>query len=155
MPNPMGQLHIYYLCLQSIRGMSPIYIRKRNVHLTKNYMKIRILFLALIVMGSCVPKKEFEKIRSQREDCLEMNASLSQSNRQLQVENRELDSRVDVLKDKNQQLASDSMRRAKNLLSYKRKNERLQDKYESLQATQEKLLKGTSQETKELLSEIQ
>jgi len=118
-------------------------------------MHIRILFLALIILGSCVPKKEFEKIRSQREDCLEVNDSLRQNNRQLRVQNRELDSRVDVLEDKNQQLASDSMRRAKKLLSYKREKERLQDKYESLKATQEKLLKGTTQETKELLREIQ
>jgi chemotaxis protein MotB len=118
-------------------------------------MNIRILFLALIVLGSCVPKKEFEKIRAQREDCLEVNDSLQQNNRQLRVENRELDSRIEVLKNKNEQLASDSMRRAKKLLSFKQENERLQDKYQSLKATQEKLLKGTTQETKELLREIQ
>lgn len=118
-------------------------------------MKIRFFIIALVVITSCVPQKEFEKIRQQREACLEQNDSLRQQNRKIKVENKELASRNQVLEDKAQRLVKDSMERARRLLSYRQEKERLQDKYESLKETQEKLLKGTTQETRELLKEIQ
>ncbi len=118
-------------------------------------MKIHVLFLALILLGSCVPQKEFEKIRQQKQTCLEKQDSLEHANRKLKVANKELSSKNEVLRDKNERLMRDSLSRAKRLISYQQKNERLQDKYESLKATQEKLLKGTTQETKKLLREIQ
>jgi chemotaxis protein MotB len=118
-------------------------------------MTMRIFILALILLGSCVPKKEFEKLQHQRQQCLAVRDSLRENNRHLRVRNKELNSRIDVLEDKNKRLASDSMARARRMLSYKKENERLEDKYASLKATQEKLLKGTNQETRELLREIQ
>ena len=117
-------------------------------------MKIR-LFIILIILGSCVPQKEFEKMRRQKADCIEAQDSLRHANRKLKVDNKELQSRIDVLEDKTDQLTQDSLRRSQKMLSYRKENERLQDKYESLKATQEKLLQGTTQETRELLREIQ
>jgi len=118
-------------------------------------MKIRYLLIVFILITSCVPQKEFEKIRNQKEACLEKQDSLKNNNRRLRVENKELESRNQVLADKAESLVNDSMSRARRLISFRKEKERLQEKYESLKATQEKLLKGTTQETKELLREIQ
>lgn len=118
-------------------------------------MKIQYLFIILILITSCVPQKEFKKMRDQKEACLQKQDSLKQSNRRLKVKNKELQSRNRVLSDKADRLVKDSMSRASRLISYRKEKERLQDKYESLKATQEKLLKGTTQETRELLREIQ
>ena len=118
-------------------------------------MKIRYLFILLILISSCVPQKEFEKMREQKEACLEQQDSLKQNNRKLKVENKELEARNQVLQDQADRLVEDSLGRARRLISYRKEKERLEDKYESLKATQEKLLKGTTQETRELLREIQ
>lgn len=118
-------------------------------------MKIRLLVISLFIFASCVPQKEFKKMRQQKEQCLEVNDSLKERNRKLEINNKELKSRIDVLEDRTERLASDSLKRAEKFVSYQQENERLRNKYEDLKNTQEKLLKGTNEETKKLLKEVQ
>lgn len=120
-------------------------------------MKYRfsILLLFIILVSSCVPKREYEKIQQQKKDCFSEREELKESNRTLKIDNKELKAKADVLKEMNERLKQDSVERAKRIVFFQQKNQQLKDKYDDLQATQEKLLKGTSQETRELLAEIQ
>ena len=119
-------------------------------------MKFKISILAILIsISSCVPKKEFEKVKNKKASCVEEKEALKEENRNIEIKNRELRSQVDILRKKNERLEQDSLARAKRITFYQKKNQELQDKYEDLKSTQEKLLKGTSQETKELLTEIQ
>lgn len=118
-------------------------------------MKYKIVLLGLLILGSCVPKKEFQKIQQQKEECNSQLETMKGKNRNMEVENKELKSKVQVLENRIERLEKDSLQRAKRIVFYKQKNEQLEEKYKSLKSTQEKLLHGTTQETKELLKEIQ
>mgnify|MGYP006276605089 CR=1 FL=1 len=118
-------------------------------------MKVKISLLALLIITSCVPQKEFEKVQQKKQKCAAEREELKEANRNLEIDNKELRSKVDILKKKNERLKEDSLQRAKRITFYQKKNQELKDKYEDLKATQEKLVKGTSKETKELLAEIQ
>jgi len=118
-------------------------------------MKFKISLLLIILISSCVPQKEFKKVQKKKEECVSAKEELKEENRNIKIENKELSSKLDVLKEKNNRLKQDSLQRAKRITFYQRKKQNLQDKYDDLKETQEKLLKGTSRETKELLSEVQ
>ncbi|MFP3860097.1 MAG: OmpA family protein [Bacteroidales bacterium] len=109
----------------------------------------------LLILGACVPKQEFQKVAKQKEECEEQLESLKSKTRSQEVENKEQKSRIEVLENKIEKLEQDSISRAKRIRSYKKENEKLRTKYEDLKETQEKLLKGTTKETRELLGEIQ
>ena len=118
-------------------------------------MKFKISLLLIILISSCVPQKEFKKVQQKKEECISAKEELKEENRNIKIENKELSSKLDVLKEKNNRLKQDSLQRAKRITFYQREKQELQDKYEDLKETQEKLLKGTSRETRELLSEVQ
>jgi len=118
-------------------------------------MKIRIFIAVMLFLASCVPQKEFNKIQRQKEQYQTLNDSLKERNRKLEIANNELTARAKVLEKRTERLIRDSIKRAERLVYYKQENERLRDKYEDLKATQEKILKGSNQETKKLLKEIQ
>lgn len=86
---------------------------------------------------------------------MNVKENLEQENRRIKVENKELKSKLGVLEDKVARLEEDSVRRAKRITFYKSQNETLEKKYRSLKSTQNQLLEGTDQETRELLREIQ
>jgi chemotaxis protein MotB len=118
-------------------------------------MKYKILIFALLIISSCVPKKEFQKVQQKKEECTENLEAMKEENRSMKVENKELNSKLEVLEEKVERLEQDSLDRAKRIVFLKQENERLEEKYNTLQSTQDKLLKGTTQETKKLLREIQ
>jgi len=118
-------------------------------------MKFKISLLLIILISSCVPQKEFKKVQKKKEKCISAKEELKEENRTIEIENKELRSKLGVLKKKNNRLQEDSLQRARRITFYQRKNQELKDKYDDLKETQEKLLKGTSRETKELLSEVQ
>ena len=118
-------------------------------------MKIKIFIVLCLFLASCVPQKEFKKVQRQKEEYQALNDSLKERNRKLEIANNELTARVEVLEKRTERLARDSIKRAERLVNYKQENERLRNKYEDLQATQEKILQGSNQETKKLLKEIQ
>ncbi len=118
-------------------------------------MKIKIFVVLLLFFASCVPQKEFKKVQRQKEKFQALNDSLKERNRKLEIANNELRARVNVLENRTERLARDSIKRAERLVYYKQENERLRDKYDDLKENQEKILKGTNEETKKLLREIQ
>ncbi|MFP4619916.1 MAG: OmpA family protein [Bacteroidales bacterium] len=118
-------------------------------------MKTKLFIIILLFLASCVPQKEFNKVRRQKEKYEEINDSLKERNRELEINNKELQSRVEVLEKRTERLVQDSIKRAERLISFKQENERLQEKHETLKENQEKVLEGTNQETKKLLKEIQ
>ena len=118
-------------------------------------MKYKFFLAVFILLSACVPKKEFQKVQQKKDECLNVKENLEQENRTIKVENKELKSKLGVLEDKIARLEKDSVRRAKRITFYKSKNETLENKYRSLKSTQNQLLEGTDQETRELLREIQ
>ena len=118
-------------------------------------MKFKIFLLSLLILSACVPKKEFQKVQQKKEECASELETMKEQNRTMEVENKELRSQVEVLEDRVEQLAQDSLDRATRIVFFQEKNEQLKEKYNSLKSTQDKLLEGTTKETKELLREIQ
>lgn len=118
-------------------------------------MKIKILLFSLLILGSCVPKKEFQKVQEKKQACETELETVKEENRTMEVQNKELKSKIEVLEDRVDRLAQDSLERAKRIVFYQRENEKLEEKYETLKETQDKLLEGTTTETRELLKEIQ
>jgi chemotaxis protein MotB len=118
-------------------------------------MKFKIFLLGILIVSSCVPKKEFQTLQQKKNECTEELETVKSQKREMEVENKEMKSRLNVLEDRLDRLQEDSVDRAKRIVFYKRENEKLEDKYQSLKETQEKLLKGTTTETRELLREIQ
>ncbi|MBS3775165.1 MAG: OmpA family protein [Bacteroidales bacterium] len=118
-------------------------------------MNIKIFFILILFLASCVPQKEFRKVQREKEQLQALNDSLKERNRKLEISNRELGTRVKVLENRIERLVRDSMKRAERLVNYRQENERLRDQYDDLKENQEKILKGTNEETKKLLSEIQ
>lgn len=117
--------------------------------------KLKYSFVMLLILGACVPKQEFQKVSKQKEDCEEQLEGLKSKTRNQEIENKEQKSRIQVLENKIEKFEQDSINRAKRIRSYKNENEKLRAKYKDLKETQEKLLKGTTKETRELLREIQ
>ena len=118
-------------------------------------MNIKIFFILILFLASCVPQKEFKKVQREKEQLQTLNDSLKERNRKLEISNRELGARVKVLENRMERLVRDSIKRAERLVNYRQENERLRDKYDDLKTTQEKIMKGTNQETRKLLREIQ
>ncbi|MGM0530594.1 MAG: OmpA family protein [Bacteroidota bacterium] len=118
-------------------------------------MKIKIFFILILFLASCVPQKEFKKVQREKEQLQTLNDSLKERNRKLEISNNELSARIEVLEKRTERLVRDSIKRAERFVNYKQENERLRDEYDDLKATQEKILKGSNQETKKLLAEIQ
>ncbi len=118
-------------------------------------MKLKIFLLGIIIITSCVPKKEFQTLQKKKNDCTEELEKVKSQKREMEVENKEMKSRLNVLEERLDRFQEDSVDRAKRVTFYKKENEKLENKYQSLKETQEKLLKGTTTETRELLREIQ
>lgn len=121
-------------------------------------MKIKIFFSILLLsvfVFSCVPLKEFEATQENLEKSKDENLILSSENEDLNTQNTELKSKVEILDAEVKQLVIDSTNRAANIIKTNYNLKKLQKQYDDLQLTQDALLKGSASETRKLLQEIQ
>lgn len=112
-----------------------------------------LLLLALLV--SCVPTKQFDDLQLKSNQCEEELELTKNENKNLNVDNTELKSQLDIVSKRLKSMSADSMERETKLHSLDIKYDKLNRQYTDLQTTQEQLLTGNISETKKLLQELQ
>jgi len=117
----------------------------------KSYL---IFFLFLISVG-CVPTKQFEDLQDKNDECQDEREILKSENKNLGVENTELNAKVDIMTKRLKNWKEDSLERENKLHSFDIKYDKLNRQYNDLQASQDQLLSGNITETKKLLQELQ
>lgn len=119
---------------------------------------LKTLSLAVLVgcsLFACVPAKQYNLLKDNNAKCEDERARLKRDNDSLNVKARELASANMVLQREKAALISDSTKRQIDFANLKDNNQKLQDRYDDLNAAHEALLKGTQSESKRLLAEIQ
>lgn len=122
------------------------------------HLKIKSFFAFLLLLGltiSCVPTKQFDEMELKANQCEEELELTKSENKNLNVQNTELNSQLDIIKDRLNTMSTDSMKRETKLHSLDIKYDKLNRQYSDLQTTQEQLLTGNISETRKLLEELQ
>lgn len=114
-----------------------------------------VLTLAVIIVASCVPAKEFEDMSQQYNKTTQTNKALASENADLNTKVAEQDDDISALKRLVQHLEDDTVRLAQ-------RNHRLQHNYNTTKKVNDDLLEqlqsalsGNSAETQELLKQLQ
>ncbi|MCG8410334.1 MAG: OmpA family protein [Bacteroidales bacterium] len=116
---------------------------------------IIVFGLILSVLGACVPTKQFDDLQLKNDQCQEELEITKHENKNLNVANTELKSKLDITKTRLEEMQADSLERGKTYHLLDMKYDKLNRQYNNLQLSQEQLLSGNIQETKELLEELQ
>jgi chemotaxis protein MotB len=111
--------------------------------------------LMLMVLGSCVPTKQFDDIQLKSNQCEDELELTKNENKKLNVSTTELKSQLDILNERIKGMHSDSLERENKLHSLDIKYDKLNRQYTDIQTAQEQLLTGNISETKKLLQELQ
>ncbi|MBI9055882.1 MAG: OmpA family protein [Bacteroidales bacterium] len=111
--------------------------------------------LILILVGSCVPTKQFDDLQLKSNQCEEELDITKNENKNLNVANTELKSQLDIMTENIKNMHADSLARENKLHSLDIKYDKLNRQYNDMQTTQDQLLTGNISETKKLLQEIQ
>lgn len=114
-----------------------------------------IILLLLISIVSCVPTKQFEDLQLKSNKCEEELELTKEENKNLEVLNTELNSKVDIMSKKLENMSEDSLERENKMKSLDIKYDKLNRQYSDLQQAQDQLLSGNITETKKLLQELQ
>ncbi len=119
-------------------------------------IKPLILFLCVLTaFTACVPTQQFEQLQQKSNKCEEELELTKEDNKNLEVANTELKSKVDIMNNKLKNVSDDNLERENKLHSLDIKYNKLNRQYMNLQQTQEQLLSGNISETKKLLIELQ
>lgn len=122
------------------------------------FPKIKMNILFIIVFASftaCVPTKQFEELELQHNKCRDELELTKVEKQRLEVENTELNSKVDLMSERLQTLSEDSLKRESKFRAIDIKYDKLNRQYNELQEAQDQLLSGNISETRKLLEEIQ
>lgn len=111
--------------------------------------------LMLMVLGSCVPTKQFDDLQLKSNQCEDELELTKNENKKLNVSATELKSQLDILNERLKDMHSDSLERENKLHSLDIKYDKLNRQYTDIQTAQEQLLTGNISETKKLLQELQ
>lgn len=111
--------------------------------------------LMLMVLGSCVPTKQFDDLQLKSNQCEDELELTKNENKKLNVSATELKSQLDILNERLKGMHSDSLERENKLHSLDIKYDKLNRQYTDIQTAQEQLLTGNISETKKLLQELQ
>ncbi|MDD2278256.1 MAG: OmpA family protein [Bacteroidales bacterium] len=122
-----------------------------------NCIKLKIIWIFLIgiIVQSCVPAKEFQALQDKNIKCEEERERYFNENETLEKSNKELDSKLRVLKGEVAQLIADSTSRAIELSRLKDENAKLSKRYAELQNIQETSMAGTQKESRRVLAQLQ
>lgn len=115
------------------------------------YLIVFVIFL----LNACVPITKFKDVKKQSQALEEERAKLKSELEKLQVDNNELNSKLNSCETDRKKLLSDSLRRYEALRQYDKDLRKLQGQYDELQTAQENLVKGSARENSKLLSQLQ
>ena len=118
-------------------------------------IKSSLFFLVFLIVVGCVPTKQFEYLQQKNDTCQDDLEITKEENKNLIVENTELNSRIDIMGNRLKDLREDSLERETKLHSIDIKYDKLNRQYGDLQQAQDQLLSGNITETKKLLQELQ
>ena len=118
-------------------------------------IKSFLIFLAFLISVGCVPTKQFEDLQDKNDECQDEREILKNENKNLGVENTELNAKVDLLGKRLKDWKEDSLERENKLHSFDIKYDKLNRQYNDLQKAQDQLLSGNITETKKILQELQ
>ncbi len=118
-------------------------------------IKSFLIFLVFLISIGCVPTKQFEDLQDKNDECQDEREILKSENKNLGVENTELNANVDILNKRLKDWKEDSLERENKLHSLDIKYNKLSKQYSNLQEAQDQLLSGNITETKKLLQELQ
>ena len=113
------------------------------------------IFIALLLVSACVPTKQFEELQLKTSKCEEELELTKENNKNLEVANTELNSKLNIIQDRMKNMSEDSLEKENKLKSIDLKYDKLNRQYSDLQKAQDQLLSGNISETKKLLQEIQ
>jgi chemotaxis protein MotB len=114
-----------------------------------------LLIIIAVFFTHCVPTKQFDELQLKSNKCEEELELIKSENKNLNIENTELKSKVDVLSKRMESMQTDSLERETKYRSVSMKYDKLNRQYNDLQQAQEQLLSGNVNETKRLLQELQ
>lgn len=114
-----------------------------------------LLIIIAVLFTHCVPTKQFDELQLKSNKCEEELELIKSENKNLNIENTELKSKVDVLSKRMESMQTDSLERETKYRSVSMKYDKLNRQYNDLQQAQEQLLSGNVNETKRLLQELQ
>ena len=114
-----------------------------------------LLIIIAVLFTHCVPTKQFDELQLKSNKCEEELELIKSENKNLNIENTELKSKVDVLSKRMEDMQTDSLERETKYRSVSMKYDKLNRQYNDLQQAQEQLLSGNVNETKRLLQELQ
>ncbi|MCK5169258.1 MAG: hypothetical protein KAQ75_05195, partial [Bacteroidales bacterium] len=114
-------------------------------------IKSYLFFIFFLIVVGCVPTKQFEDLQQKNDTCQDDLEITKGENKNLIVENTELNSRVDIMGNRLKDLREDSLEREAKLHSIDIKYDKLNRQYGDLQQAQDQLLSGNITETKKLL----
>jgi chemotaxis protein MotB len=118
-------------------------------------IKSYLIFFVFLVSVGCVPTKQFEDLQDKNDECQDDREILKSENKNLGVENTELNATVDIMEKRLKDWKEDSLERENKLHSLDIKYDKLNRQYDNLQEAQDQLLSGNITETKKLLQELQ
>jgi chemotaxis protein MotB len=118
-------------------------------------IKSYLVFLVFLISVGCVPTKQFEDLQDKNDECQDEREILKSENKNLGVENTELNSKINILEKRLKDWKEDSLERENKLHSLDIKYDKLNRQYTDLQEAQDQLLSGNISETKKLLQELQ
>lgn len=117
--------------------------------------KIAIVICVLVAFSSCVPITKFRDTKKQAQTLEEEKARLKADLEKLQVDNKELASKLSVCESDRKKLLDDSLARYEKIRQLRKEYNKLERQYFDLQTTQENLVKGSTKENNKLLSQLQ
>jgi chemotaxis protein MotB len=118
-------------------------------------IKSYLIFFVFLISVGCVPTKQFEDLQDKNDECQDEREILKSENKNLGVENTELNAKVDLMGKRLKDWKEDSLERETKLHSLDIKYDKLNRQYSDLQEAQDQLLNGNITETKKLLQELQ
>jgi chemotaxis protein MotB len=118
-------------------------------------IKSYLVFLVFLISVGCVPTKQFEDLQDKNDECQDEREILKSENKNLGVENTELNAQVELLEKRLKEWKQDSLERENKLHSLDIKYNKINRQYKDLQEAQDQLLSGNITETKKLLEELQ
>lgn len=113
------------------------------------------LFIALGLVGSCVPGSKFREQKKKVNRYEAENNQLISENEQLTVSNTELRANMEIAKKEYDQLVADSADRAREITDLRKNRRQLENRLHELNTSMESLKKGSERESSKLMLQIQ
>jgi len=118
-------------------------------------LKTSLLVWILTSLFSCVPISKFNEVKQKSDACTEENAKYKAKMENLEVSNKELASKVELLTKENEKLVKDSLEQYQQMKQLQLDYNKLDASYNELKLAQENLTRGNARESTKLLTQLQ